>query len=1088
MKKLFKGLLVAGIITTLSLASLNNDYHATDTNDREEIEVYLLGSGYADAYPTARINGIPYYEFGGGLAGSNKVNSTLDNADKWRKYDYTIDKQIPKKVGKYDVLEVEYIKPFSLGQHTIDDLKDSLTWDMKPKQGIFSNNEAIVFNGVWNGEAVVYPVNEKEKEVYDYAASQYTFSQPTIKDDKVSFKVNTNWEAQQTADNLSGELWNSFDKLQKVMNDAKDIIDNILAKEYPTRAEYTKNMLNSSFIKKADYLSSNPGSGISTRHKPASDFDTTNHKCVSRVCFKEGHKQYKSQISSTTDYETWRNYWSNYTVPGGLPGHEGDSEYSWNSLWNGTYMDKASDGAPNVRVYQPYVIKLKVSAGVDLEMTDNSDAYYKNGYLYVKAVARNLKSAKAEEIDNVDFSITNKTVMNFNTYEGKSDDFKLPVGKEIDLIGNNINIKNISGITEVSKEGSYLKFPIKPHDQEQTLVIRLEINKDKKPEEVDYDNNLWRKEITIPSQKPDLIASNIYHSATNTQVGQSPKVNINYVTTDKDFDKNKSYLEEREDSPVMTQVWVDGNLHSKTFHTHPLTSGVYTEVKPITLPPFTNSKKQYTIKVQLHINPTEDMPDFEKTYNNNMIEKTFIIKAEEKPKLPESDPELPKFTNMETCIYLDKDKPQTDSKLLISMGTFKVKHQTPKPGTWPDGSEISWKAGESAPPRMNPGVPSVEWKAAFPEKGKNGWVTLASEGETGGCNWCLYDPATYDFYLEFLREYQATATFASWDTQQFQQSKGTVFKVVDKGTIKYLRIVSKQASNTKPCEGMCCTQDRTQNNEYYSPSELHKHHTHSHSYEVTVYCDDDEDCDGHTESRNCYQRIHEVQGDSCPSSCHGNSLCGVTYSNKNPIHYHPHTEYRLEYAAEVTLTYNVKLNKIDSKVMDYGTGDKITRAGYGISTPVNDVTYVTDYSTELIENDGDYGQFSIKPIKGQAYVKTPATNKTKPYLITRLEANGVSAPFIRKWRNIENQASPMKYREIFTDVDYPDTNQFPVYYTIMYLPDDFSPAPSQYLTSAEQQLLTKHPRLKPALGICDKDTIVIKGNMWNDSWTRPTRK
>ena len=147
-------------------------------------------------------------------------------------------------------------------------------------------------------------------------------------------------------------------------------------------------------------------------------------------------------------------------------------------------------------------------------------------------------------------------------------------------------------------------------------------------------------------------------------------------------------------------------------------------------------------------------------------------------------------------------------------------------------------------------------------------------------------------------------------------------------------------------------------------------------------------------------------------------------------------------------TYNVELGTPTVKAVDYMTGDKITRAGYGISTPTTNLSFTTDYDTALVQAAPQHGAFNLKRQEGEAYVRTPATNKVKPYLVSKLDIKSPSIPFDKQFYNTENPTSVQRSRLIFTDIDYPD-GQFPVYFAVKY-PISFTAVPNQYLPAAEQ--------------------------------------
>ena len=91
MIKKLKNFIAAGLIIVLALPTVsyiqnnNTNYHATTGESSGDVDIFVLGSGYFDAYPIGRINGVPYYAYTDAatgkqsLVGGTEANSTYAN-------------------------------------------------------------------------------------------------------------------------------------------------------------------------------------------------------------------------------------------------------------------------------------------------------------------------------------------------------------------------------------------------------------------------------------------------------------------------------------------------------------------------------------------------------------------------------------------------------------------------------------------------------------------------------------------------------------------------------------------------------------------------------------------------------------------------------------------------------------------------------------------------------------------------------------------------------------------------------------------------------------------------------------------------
>lgn len=1100
----------------IPLSKLKSEYSAAEESEQKvdiTPDIYFLGTCYLDAYATGKQGSKIVYKAKIGnsekYVGGTAANSTKDKIENWSSsYSTTI--KIPKKVGQYEISGIEFVRDFNLDKPlgflnnkrvSIDDLiSASSNASLKPKTDIAFSHDgkpAIFINSVTeDGQGAVYQMNDTtlHTDKFTYASKNYNISPVYNSQSSTALlSLTTNWLTDSSFANPDGDNWTSQTNFKQMMEDAEDIWTNAAL-----NCDYYKEggPIPAATLKKYFQLSFTP-SGDSYYKYLANYMKDKNISALN-----EDGTPYMSIHSHTNSFLKWQEYWDDYFTGGG-DGTPGSVDAAWFKLWEGTYTANVTDKNDTLRIYHPYIIKLKVkSTPTDLELISSKstnksqgtcDAYYDKGFIYVKAVGNALSlQDKAKPIkETVKLTLENQTYSAFNNYQGLISEQPLSLNKPVDYIKSGSTITTINSKLEgdIGYKDSYIRFPVKTAPMDQKIKVKLYINSDQNPMESTFDNNPWETEVIIPALTPDLIAQKIIYSYTNNKKGSKAKVNLNLFTKDEGFDKVLSYVANHKDTPVQYKIWLDGSLIKQQNYTHAFLTGLKSRTDTFYTGTFTDSKPSYKVKVELHINPLHHFPTEEKTFGNNKITQEFTISMDKDPEPLPDYPNIPKFTNNEECIYLDKNNPQTDSMMLFTKGTFTSKHTTAKPQPYPDSSQLQWVATPpdvitEVPAGLNWGKPSsIDWKPVFPEKGIDGWVTTSPYESTGGCSYCSYDPDTLDMYFEYLRDYQCAASFIGWNTEEFQASDGKSYTVVNNGQIQLYRICVREVSNNKKCKSNCCYADLSQNHVTYSSKELHGHHSHSHSVPTGCSSSCSDDCKGgHTTT--CYHNICEVKGNSCPESCSGDSLCGTTYSNENPVHYHQHTEYRLEFAASVDLDFNVKINKPSTKVVDYGTGDKITRAGYGIVTNITNVPYVTDYQMPTVS--GQFGTYTIRHFGSSAVVKTPATNKKKPYLISLLKGTQTASPFDKAFENYPNPQSIRNYKEIFVDIDYPD-GDFPVYFEILYRPDGFKPAKYQYMTPAEQQLYNKYKnKLQVGLGICEAQKITVKGNVWDDSWTHPT--
>ena len=1090
---------------TYNTYSSNQAYKAAPTEiaEGEEVVAYLIRSPYADASAVYGSKGSkdPYYV----LADGSYVNGTqeasrVSNLPNWKtSYKKSGDDQkIPKKIGGYVVIGVEKVEPLSnSGVPMLNNAKISLE-DLKKyggfsgtvyKEGPFyvNNQPAIVYSTVQDDS-----MNSTAK--FDYQATSYTvgydFNPSTF---NFQATITTNWKSKQTNDNKEGETWTNETGFKQMMDDAKSIWGSIPPEKLMGK----------------------------TGEEAAKQARRKNHEVPSEV---------PGEYSKKTTFSEWKAYWTDYYKGGGsatIPTTE-----VWYMLWDGTYALKDDEGhqqlGNTLRIYNPYIIKLKLKQKekkqTDLELvgspgSTNSNltkgkctAEYRKGYLYVKVVgnAVSLENPSTPPNSGVSIEMTS-SASGINSFKGTISPLQLKQDQPVDYAreGASVNVTSSTLEGSVSTQDSFFKIPIKQADngQPQKVKIKLFINPTKSPTESTYDNNPWEKEIEIPATLPDLIAHKINYTYTGNKIGSKATVNLQLVTKDKGFEELQSLTAGLSQSDVIAKVWVDGSLKKNENYNHVFMTGTQNKDLTFTTGTFTESKLEYRVKVLLHINPTEQKPKQEETFTNNKLEIEFIIRASVPKPPPAPDPEYPKFTRSEDCVFLSKTSPKTNSVILYNMGTYQQVHNisNPKETKWPTNSEIYWNSVKtSVPLGMNWGqMQEGSWEAVYPEYGKNGWITRTHPDITGACPLCGYDATGqwYKEYTDFIAKYRCKATFKYWDTNKFQESKGSNKTEIKNGSCYNIRLVSRPVSHTKPhMQRPCCG-----NPAATSPAKiglencLHKHHNHSHSYPVG--CDDDcsDDCSGgHTETHSF--RICEHAGNTCPAECHGFSCCGTSYSFLDPIpHYHYHTEYRLEYLTYVTLTFNVKIyDNPTVKVMDYGSGKKITRAGYGISTQIQEVDYATDYKNSGVAPH-QYGDYPIKPFASKSIVKTPANNERPKkaggngvYLISRLEQKGGAEPFAKKFINVPNKKAEQKgldsFKEVYTDVDYPN-GDLPVLFQVYYQPLNFQPPrKKEWMTPKERQLTEQYGnKLKKGLGVCAEDKIAIKGNIWDDAWTHPTR-
>lgn len=1079
---------------TYNSYSSNQAYKAAGATveEGEEVTAYMIQSPYADAVAKYGSNGSsdPYYV----LSDNSYVNGSKEESRKsklpsWKTTYKPASISIPKKVGGYEVIGVEKVEALNNttgvpmlnnAKITLEHLKQYGGYSGKVyKEGPFyvNNQPAIVVSTVQDDS-----MNSTGK--FDYQATSFSVSYIYNESSRsLAATITTNWKAKQTDDNKEGETWTNETGFAQMMEDAKTIWMGI----DPAK------VMNKTGVAKADQARA---------RKPYPESDV------------------QGKYSKANNFGDWKAYWQDYYKGGGSATIS--STDVWYKLWNGTYDLKDDEGKQQfgntLRIYNPYIIKLKLKQKekkqTDLELvgspgSTNSNltkgkctAEYRKGYLYVKVVGNAVSLENPSTPPNSGVSIEmSSTANHINQLKGTISPQKLEKDKPVNYAeaGSSISPTSSSIEGSISTEGPYFKIPIKQTEsgQPQKVKIKLFINPTKSPTESTYDNNPWEADVDIPAEIPDLIAHKITHSYSGNKVGSSAKVNLQLVTKDKGFENLQSYVASHKDTKVIYKVWIDGSTVKNENYTHEFLKGTVLKNVTFQTPTFTESKLEYRVKVLLHINPDRNLPTKEETFTNNKLEIEFIIRASVPKPPPAPDPEYPKFTRSEDCVFLDKNSPKTNSVILYNMGTYQQVHNisNPKETKWPTNSEIYWNSVKtSVPLGMNWGqMQEGSWEAVYPEYGKNGWGTLSPPDTTGGCSYCEYDAGAvwYKEYTDFLNDYKCKATFKYWDTDKFQQSKGSNKTEIKNGSCYNLRMNYREVGNKKICEGNCCDGDTTINGCPYNSRSLHGHHTDTYTVSVSCSSSCSESCSGgHTETRT--HRQCEVGSSKC-------SVCGGGPYGKNPKHCHSHGEYRLEYLTYVTLTFNVKIyDNPTVKVVDYGSGQKITRAGYGISTQIQEVDYATDYKNSGVAPH-QYGDYPIKPFASKSIVKTPANNERPKkaggngvYLISRLEQKGGAEPFAKKFINVPNKKAEQKglngFKEVYTDVDYPN-GDLPVLFQVYYQPLNFQPPrKKEWMTPKERQLTEQYGnKLKKGLGVCAEDKIAIKGNIWDDAWTHPTR-
>ena len=1098
-------------------------------------DVFIRGSGYVDAFTAGRnANGEVYYKTSdsSGIVGSSPESSTYQNFAQWSNHNYSIQVPIPKTIGGYEVTGIEYVKKLSinedldyLGGNYVErqDIMNSLyDTSLEPKQNSpfnVSGNGAILINGVDSGgngyvndgnkwwNAVMSPFNNTSRDyTLDYAFNESSRI--------LNLDISASWTIIGNLANESGAPMTFGDEMARLVDSRLDIINGVIRDNGITGSDIanyfgvSEEEYNSNSDKyQAEFVIAHPDLTYDPSIGSGGDYE--DHETD-----RYGESHYSSE-GYPRSYAEWRSSMASLLIPGGLPGHEGDADYTWNSLFDGTYWEKLGDNSnnyddpdgsvgnndhSNVRCYQPYIIKLQVKKIIDLELTSDCDAKVDNNAILVKAVgnAIELPAGETSVDETIKITIKNNTFPEVNCYQGMISAQALQKGSPVDYFGAGSGVSTIASTLRGAPgaSGSYMSFPVEPREVDQMVTISMYINSDKTPKEGNWDNNPWETTVIIPAQKPDLIASGVTYTVTGNKIGSSATVNLKLATADKDFDLVPSIAAATPNSKVTAKVWVDGVLTKSEDYLHPIPVGDFYQTTTFNTGVFTTDKIAYYCEVELEINPNKNQPTSEATFTNNKIRTQFVIVVEPDELPPPDGVDPPKFTNVDGCITVSGSNPSTDSATLFTMGTFEMAHKVDLPSGYPTSSEINWVklkdrdlSTDPIPDRLNAGVPNVRYDAAFPGKGRDGWITI-TDPDAEGCNYCKYDTdrSIYNFYQQFMSEYQCAATFAAYDITGFQESESE--EVIDTGTVKYLRFNTRTVTNAQPCYGNCCKASTQRNAMTYVARDIHGHHSHDHPYSTT-------DAAGAPVTRQCENKVCEIAPYSCYGECDHNgtkySRChteyspGIEYSNANPVHYHSHTEVRLEYAAAVNLTFNVKLYDASTKAVDYMTGDRVTRAGYGIATPISNLRYATDYATSYLNaSEKDFGDFKVKTVPYCAYVRTPATNKPAPYLVTKLQAANMIAPFPTKYDNIPNPKSVMKSRLIFTDIDYPDTDNFPVLYSLVFDVQNFKPGNISYLSAAEQGNYNNYVatgKTKAKLGLCLSNSIAIRGNAWNDSWT-----
>ena len=723
----------------------------------------------------------------------------------------------------------------------------------------------------------------------------------------------------------------------------------------------------------------------------------------------------------------WRTAWSKSYIVGG------DNNYqnkAFADMFNGNY----SPNREEYRTYTPYLVKFKVKVPpTNLKMPYNvsygvnpNKATFEDGYLHIRPVAvlDAHKSNKAKVPAQITLTVKNRTNPGTNEFSGTIPYQELELKKPINYMDKITKPIQGSGMKPIVGKDT-LDFKIEQTDREQELYIRMEVNPENVPQEPERKDNVWETIVKIPANNVDLIAQDIEVEATNpTPDWGQICTNILLTTAAKGTANNQVILNKYPTSDVKAEIWVDGaqrkDLTKETrhqLHMESMTNTVY-----LCLPNDPN-KPGYNVKVKLVINENRNQPPGEKTYNNNIIEETFFIPTIKKPEEPPKkedieDPELilPMYDEESYKCYLPKNtKTGQREQILYSIGSMTHTHMA---------SAVSWEdaSGNRVPPAQS--LKELNWgkPLSWGFSRVHGWHCPDEDSNVPDC--CY----------QYIRDNQKATGFSWWDKNDFQRSRGATQTVKYEAPILKLAIETRTVRDHEICNSDCC----------YGYGTGHMHDTEERT--GTSYCSS-KDCEGH-------EYTYTV--------CVGRA----------PSHYHSHTEYSVSSRTSVRLEHNIRANNPSAKTVDHATGEKWTRAGYGIYSTLN-YSYTTDLKTPN-RNCCSWG--------AEAYLFMPHLNKELPHRIVPMEAKDNSSPFPRSFQTAENKKSLQNYRKQFVDVDYPDKNMV-VHYRYKLKAPGFEP--TKYPTSQEQRLKSMFPHANAALGACVDDSIRIEGNMWDDVWVHP---
>ena len=1045
---------------------------------------------------------------------------------------------IPKKVGNFEVIGIKGVYNASLNQTidgapiTYDSMKTAFTSSFTTKPfdwPVVSGSKSLVMKGVgstgstygFNFDTASQASQMTVESVFKYASKSFNVAisptGPSPSSQKATLTIsNASLHTGSNGLNDTGVDWDTTKDLEMLIDDALKLQDAL--REY------------------------------------AGNNDLTPEQLMSISIPEDKRSLFAGQTKSNTySYSEWLNYWNKQYLQSEeartktLPGiWKMDSKY--------VNEDKSYAGPKTTRVYYPYLIELDLKKTLNLELVTSGEAEVScsaeflpdEDVISIKIIG-NLENHPSGEDAQVDNEVVNLIISNVTN----ADTSKINQDTKDTVVGDIKLNEDSPGLTYkyqvpidsfptpptgCKKDGKFFKFPI-PDDLPPTdpskpyeFYIRAEINYEKDPEESTYDDNVFRKIVKVSPIKPDMLVE----SATGGYEADSPSltvpVNVTITTNSNDCSKiNDKYPAGSKVEYIIKAP--DGSVVKEGTYQHkPLVDRV--EKDGINFDAtFTESEFSKTYQVTVKINggkdgthdaPKED-PDEELTYENN--EKTFPItvkrKQTDKPSpSPTPTPSLPPYTKTYACFYIDNKAPSTNSKILTKMGTFSDEFtadlisENPAPtAVWPKtekiGNQIAFVKKDKKSDRtkkLNMGrVISTYYKPVYPHNGVGGWINTSQNAENYPT--CYSKSKNEEVCEKKLADYQTAidkcqcyATFASWDTQKFQESEGAVQEEsYDEVPWLYLRTrsVTHFEDDTKaPCMNDCCeyADIASKDQEGYSEAKhKHKDHECSKTYYTT-------NSDGETETHTETSFIHYQQ------KC---GLCGANVAGgpSEVPHTHNHTEYCLEYLKSVTLEYNIvikDLNETNTFVLDHGTAEKITRSGYGFTPKVKSVSYITDCDKSKTEGEADYGVYCYKHYSSSPYVRSPATNvqpKTEDgggnpngiYGIYPLEEYDYDTePFSKRYQAAKNPLSPFNYREIFIDVDYKDTNntdKFPVIFAIMYNAPNFKPISDTLMAEKYPKvakLKEEFPNLAVSLGVCYTNTTLnLRGNMYDDSWAHP---